>query len=97
MAEAQSLNSGGDLMTAISRKLAAGLLLGTAMVAFAPHAYADDPPGGHIGPAAGSDCQHYELNTVTTGWVQPATPGTVRCVPVPGAGYKWLPDSGQSG
>jgi len=85
-------------MTGISRKLAAGLLLGAAMVAFAPHAFADDPPGsGNIGPGAGSECYHYQLNTVTTGWVQPATPGAVRCVAVPGAGYKWLPDSGQSG
>jgi hypothetical protein len=84
-------------MTAISRKLAAGLLLGTAILAFAPRAFADDPPGGNIGPGPGAACQRYELNTVTTGWVQPGTPGVVRCVVVPGAGYKWVPDSGQSG
>ena len=81
-------------MTAISRKLAAGLLLGTAMVAFAPNAHADN---NWVGPGVGSECYHFQLNTVTTGWGPWARPEAVRCVPVPGAGYQWLPDSGQSG
>jgi len=86
----------GDRRTAISRKLAVGLLLGAAIVAFAPRAYADDSPGsGNIGPGVGAECYHFEVNTVTTGWGPPATPVIVRCVPVPGSGYKWLPDSGQ--
>ena len=79
-------------ISATSRTLVVSLLIGTAMVAFAPHAYADN---NWVGPGVGSECYHFELNTVTTGWVRPATPGPVRCVAVPGEGYKWLPDSGQ--
>ena len=75
-----------------AKKLAAVLALGTAMVALAPYAYAD----GGDRPVVGSECWHYQLNTVTTGTtgLGGVPPVRVRCVPVPGAGYKWQPDIG---
>lgn len=54
----------------------------------APAGHADDP--SLVGPAVGSPCAHFQMNTTTT-----ANSGEqVRCVSVYGGGYAWLPDVG---
>jgi hypothetical protein len=58
------------------------------VVVLAPPAHADPDPA--VGPAVGSPCAHYQMNTVTT-----ANSGDqVRCVSVYGQGYFWMPDVG---